>query len=273
MAGKFWTDMWQVVTGCDPVSPGCDNCYAAREAKNKPVIAAFNAKGITPRGMAPEATPVRLHPEVLEKVERWTKPRRIFVAGMSDLWHHDVPAVWRDAVRRRVVSNPRHRAIYCTKRAEEFDHYFNVPPVGLAGNDQARVRVADHEWFMVTAENQEMWDARAHHAFSARVFNVGMLLEPLLGPIDMDLADWHDPATGRCRFRWVIVGAETGPGARECKAEWIEAIATECYVHGVPCWVKAAPALRYDWAFPRDYRGWPRNMPAGLRLPWEVSAA
>ena len=203
-----WTEAtWNPLTGCDKVSPGCKNCYAERMSHR------LQAMGHQRYANGFELT---LHDHLLEQPLAWKKPQTIFVNSMSDLFHEDVPAefVLRafDVMRRASW----HRFQVLTKRSERL------------ADLSARIDWPDNVWMGVSVE-------RADYAFriddlrgtDARVRFLS--LEPLLGPLpDLDLQDIH----------WVIVGGESGPGARPLDEAWVLDIRDQCVEGGVPFFFK-----------------------------------
>jgi len=199
-----WTEAtWNPVTGCDKLSPGCDNCYAERLSRR------LRAMG-NPRyanGFA-----VTLHPDQLDLPLRWREPRVIFVNSMSDLFHARVP----DAFVRRVFET--------MERAER--HTFQV----LTKRPKRLARLADslswpaNVWVGTSIESNDfLWRADYLREVPAAVRFLSC--EPLLGPLpDLDLD----------RMDWVITGGESGPGARPILPKWVREIRDKCRVAGVP---------------------------------------
>jgi protein gp37 len=172
-----WTEAtWNPVTGCDRVSPGCDNCYAER------LQAMGNARYAD--GFA-----VTLHPDGLDLPLRWRTPRRVFVNSMSDLFHPKVPIGFIEASFEVMVRAPHHTFQILTKRPKR--------AVALAD----KLPWPSNIWLGVSVEDQpRAWrvDELRKVPTAVRFLSV----EPLLGPVDLDL-------TG---ISWVIVGGESGPG-------------------------------------------------------------
>ena len=203
-----WTEMtWNPVTGCTKVSPGCLHCYAERMAKRLQAMGAKRyADGFT----------LRTHDDALEAPLRWKAPRKVFVNSMSDLFHKDVPEVFIERVFDIMRHCPQHQFQLLTKRA--------VRLRALAD----RLKWAPNIWMGVSVEDQR----RAHRSseLAAVPAHVRFLsVEPLLGPID-DL-----PLDG---IHWVIVGGESGPGARPMRSEWVANILEQCEARGVAFFFK-----------------------------------
>ena len=203
-----WTDAtWNPTRGCTRVSEGCRHCYAERLAVR------FGGAGQAYEGlsMMTSAGPrwanrVQLVPEVVEQPLHWKKPRFVFVNSMSDLFHPDVPLEFIQRVFSIMERCPQHTFQVLTKRSErlrEFAQHLPWPPNVWMGVSVEDVRVT-----------HRVTDLQAVPA-AVRFLSV----EPLIGPLEeLPLAEIH----------WVIVGGESGPGARPMQAEWVENIYQQC---------------------------------------------
>ena len=202
--GIEWTDAtWNPVTGCNKVSPGCKNCYAERMANR------LKATG-TPKYR--NGFEVTLHPQTLEIPLHWRKPRSIFVNSMSDLFHPDVPDSFIKQVFDVMEQAPQHRFQVLTKRPER-----------LAELDDA-LTWPSNVWMGVSVESQAYLpriDLLRQTGAAVKFLS----LEPLLGPL---------PALNLDGVHWVIVGGESGPGARPMAAEWARDVRDQCLAAGVP---------------------------------------
>jgi protein gp37 len=209
-----WTEAtWNPVRGCTKVSPGCKHCYAETFAER--------FRGV-PGHPFEQGFDLRLVPEALDLPLRWRRGRLIFVNSMSDLFHEDVPDHYIERVFSVMRSARQHQFQLLTKRAERmlsfsFRH-------GLPAN----------AWMGVSVENAAY---RSRIAFLRRVpATVRFLsLEPLIGPIG---------TIGLKGIHWVIVGGESGPGAREMKAEWVRDVRRQCERAGVPFFFKQWGGVR-----------------------------
>ena len=195
------------MTGCTKVSPGCKHCYAERMAGR------LHAMGAAAYRNGFELT---LQPQKLDLPLRWRRPQTIFVNSMSDLFHEDVPT---DYVRRVFDVMRRaswHRFQVLTKRAER-----------LAELD-AELVWAPNIWMGVSVESAAYaWRIDCLRRTRARVRFLS--LEPLLGPLEgLHLSGIH----------WVIVGGESGPGARPMEAPWVRSVRDQCLRAGVPFFFK-----------------------------------
>jgi protein gp37 len=204
-----WTNStWNVVTGCDKVSPGCKHCYAERYAirlKNMGVKKYSHGFKLT------------LHPNVMDYPQSLKEPRMIFVNSMSDLFHKDIPFEFIDKVFDVIKRVDRHQYQILTKRGErlkEFASYYGSFP--------------DNVWIGVSVEtgvykrridDLKTVDAKIHF----------LSLEPLLGPLGkLHLDD----------IEWVIAGGESGFNFRECRIEWLREIRDQCLAYKVPFFFK-----------------------------------
>lgn len=203
-----WTgSTWNPVTGCTKVSPGCKHCYAERMAKR--------LKGMGQPNYA-NGFEVTLQKQALEIPLKWKKPQTIFVNSMSDIFHDKVPDDFVLQVFDVMSKAKWHCFQVLTKRPEHL----------LALNDQ--LPWASNIWMGVSVENEDYkWRIDLLRLTSARIKFLS--LEPLLGPLrDLDLTD----------IDWVIVGGESGPGARPMKSSWVRNIRAQCRKADVPFFFK-----------------------------------
>jgi protein gp37 len=211
-----WTEAtWNPVTGCSKVSAGCQRCYAERLALR--LQAMGNAR-------YRHGFKVTLHPDLIELPKRWREPRLIFVNSMSDLFHEHVPLEFIQQVFTTMQDCPQHTFQILTKRSARLRQ--------LAG----QIAWPPNIWMGVSVEDarvqQRIEDLRAVPA-TVRFLSC----EPLIGPLD-DL-----PLEG---IQWVIVGGESGPGARPIKIEWIRSILGQCRRANVPFFFKQWGGVRKD---------------------------
>src|SRR3972149_1543422 len=174
-----WTEAtWNPVTGCTKVSQGCKHCYAERDW---PRLAAPRAKPNIYTGR--EFTDVKCHPEKLDIPLRWTKPRRIFVNSMSDLFHEDVPFSFVDDVFTRIAFARQHIYQILTKRPERMLKYFETKRLinSVIGEWPWK-----HVWLGVSCEDQATADERIPLLLQTPAAVRWISAEPLLGPIEFD---------------------------------------------------------------------------------------
>lgn len=219
-----WTDStWNPVTGCTPVSAGCDNCYAQALAQVRlregylrrlPVIQ-------SERNLE-DPFAVRLWPERMAQPDQWRSPRMIFVNSMSDLFHRDIPEEYVREIFKVMIRVNRHVYQVLTKRpgralrfyARNKDLFKNGP-------------VPQHIWLGATVENQEATfriDQLRQVPAQVRFLSC----EPLLSDVDLDLTGIH----------WVIAGGESGSGFRPMEPEWVKNVHEQCKQANVPFFFK-----------------------------------
>ena len=203
-----WTEAtWNPVTGCDKVSPGCKHCYAERLAGRLRAMGQFNYRN---------GFELTLQEHMLEIPLRWRKPRTIFVNSMSDLFHKRVPTSYIKRVFDVMSSAHWHQFQVLTKRSERL---LKVSP---------KLSWAENIWMGVSVENQD-YDFRIDDLRDTGAHVKFLSLEPLLGPL---------PALDLAGIDWVIVGGESGPGAREIKRKWVVDIRKQCNRAKVPFFFK-----------------------------------
>lgn len=193
-----WTEAtWNPLTGCTKISPGCKHCYAER------LSARLQAMGNPNYANGFELT---LHDHVVELPLKWKKPRVIFVNSMSDLFHQDVPVEFVLRVFETMRRASWHTFQVLTKRS---DRLLELDP---------QIVWPANVWMGVSVENDKyayrVGDLRQTHARTKF-----LSVEPLLGPL---------PALNLEGIDWVIVGGESGPGARPMQEEWVTGVRDQC---------------------------------------------
>ncbi|MDX1417455.1 MAG: phage Gp37/Gp68 family protein [Candidatus Promineifilaceae bacterium] len=209
-----WTNStWNPVTGCTKVSPGCKHCYAERMAHRLQAMGQPNyANGFE----------LSLHEHMLERPLSWKKPRLIFVNSMSDLFHRDVPVEFIQRVIAVMERASWHRFQILTKRSarlQELDRQIDWPT---------------NVWMGVSVESSR-YEYRIDHLRDTGAEIKFLSLEPLLGPI---------PSLNLSNIDWVIVGGESGPGARPMSKDWVVSIRKQCLNAGVPFFFKQWGGVR-----------------------------
>lgn len=193
-----WTwRTWNPVTGCNPVSPGCEHCYAERMARR------LQAMGVPKYRNGFNVT---LHPQELEAPLRWKKPQIIFVNSMSDLFHDKVPLEYVQQIFE--VMNRAHWHVFqiLTKRSKQLARVQSKLPWG------------PNIWMGVTVESA-LYRYRINDLRKTDAAIKFLSLEPLLGPLaELDMTN----------IDWAIVGGESGPGARPMRREWVVQIRKQC---------------------------------------------
>lgn len=299
--GIEWTDAtWNPTTGCDKVSPGCDNCYALGQAARNKAMEAANGRAETgkyqtdgdPRTSGP-GFGFAMHPDALDQPLRWKRPRRIFVNSMSDLFHNGMDVEFLADVFAVMSIADQHTYQVLTKRPQIMRSVLtrNIVMPGASVSfkflvDLARMRRgypvlpdsrrADgtYAWPLrnvilgTSVEDQKRADLRMDHLMATPAAARFVSAEPLLGPVD--LTRWLDdePPAGDGHLHWVIVGGESGPGARIMEPEWATSLRDQCAEAGVAFLFKqAGVVLAERWGahgkgtdpaewpieFPREY--------------------
>lgn len=218
-----WCDeVWNPTVGCSRVSPGCDRCYAIGVA-HRAMQPAHEGLTIRRPGEPTDWTgEVRCIPERLETPLRWRKPRRVFVDSMSDLFHPEVPDEFIYDVVRVMLRARRHTFQVLTKRPQRMARWFAewgpFSEGGPDGPDLANI------WLGTSIEsNRYAWRADHLRAVPGAVVRF-VSAEPLLGPLDQLDLEGVD---------WLIVGGESGPGARPMHPEWARQLRDRCRAAGV----------------------------------------
>jgi protein gp37 len=203
-----WTEStWNPTTGCDILSPGCDNCYAERMS--------LRLKAIGQQKYA-NGFQLTLHQAALELPLTWKKPQRIFVNSMSDLFHHGVPMSFIKQVFATMAKADWHQFQVLTKRSGRL----------LALSDE--LEWPPNVWMGVSVETAD-YKSRIDHLRGTGAAVKFLSLEPLLGDLGpLDLAG----------IDWAIVGGESGPGARPMTSEWVTEIRRQCEQAQVPFFFK-----------------------------------
>lgn len=203
-----WTDAtWNPVTGCTKISPGCTHCYAETFAERW--------RGI-PGHPYEQGFDLKVWETRLQQPLTWKKPRTVFVNSMSDLFHEEVPFAFVKKVFAVMKQAHWHNFQILTKRSERL--------MELAPN----LDWPENVWMGVSVESAK-YLYRLDHLRKTPAFIRFASLEPLLGPLTkINLNGIH----------WVIVGGESGPGARPMDPEWVDEIREQCVKKGVPFFFK-----------------------------------
>ncbi|WP_031517721.1 DUF5131 family protein [Desulfofalx alkaliphila] len=257
-----WADaVWNPVTGCTPISPGCENCYAKRMAQR-----------LRGRCGYPADEPFRVTMHLKRFIEplRWKKPRRVFVCSMGDLFHENVPDNIIYNIFAVMADTPQHTYMVLTKRPGRMKDILCRPN---AANEIWRNTTYSDDpgchkywplpnvWLGVTAENQEQADKRIPILLQIPATVRFVSVEPMLGPVDLskyltcqfyagEEMEWRKgtivpegypklrAARIRSRIDWVICGGESGPLARPMHPDWVRSLRDQCVASGVPFFFK-----------------------------------
>ncbi len=206
--GIEWTEVtWNPVTGCTKISAGCKNCYAERMAKRLRLMGSrryMNEFAVT------------LHEDLLDFPKKMRAPRQIFVNSMSDLFHDLVPLEFIQKVFATMNACPQHVFQILTKRSTRLAELAD------------KLVWTKNIWMGVTVED----DANKHRIKNLKKVPAAVRFisfEPLLSEI------CHPDLTG---INWIIVGGESGPGARPIKKEWVESLQESARINHIPFFFK-----------------------------------
>ena len=203
-----WTHAtWNPVTGCDKISPGCKHCYADRMSQRLQAMGNPNYKN---------GFELTLQSHMIDRPLEWKTPMRIFVNSMSDLFHKDVPLEYIQQVFDVMRRATWHQFQVLTKRADRLEEL--SPQLDWPAN----------VWMGVSVESDE-YTFRIDHLRQTGAAIKFLSVEPLLGPI---------PALNLTGIQWVIVGGESGPGARPIEEGWVIDIQQQCQKAGVAFFFK-----------------------------------
>ena len=203
-----WTDTtWNPVTGCSKVSHGCKNCYAERMSER---LKAMRAEKYS------NGFEVTTHSSLVKDPLKWKQPRRIFVNSMSDLFHDAVPAAFVQSVFHTMNLAEQHVFQVLTKRPARVVEINN------------EVMWTPNIWLGTSIESRR-WIDRLDLLKETSAQVKFLSLEPLLGPL---------PSLQLDEIDWVIVGGESGPGARPMRGAWVRDIRDQCVKSEVPFFFK-----------------------------------
>lgn len=242
-------EVWNPITGCTKISAGCKNCYAARMAPR-----------LAGRFGYPKGDPfkVTVHHDKMELPLKWKKPRTVFVCSMGDLFHKAVPFEAIRSVIEIICKCQQHRFIVLTKRAKRMADFIEY----YAGKHTNRPWPCDysHIVFGVSVEDQATADERIPELLATPAVCRFVSYEPALGPVDFKnirLPKAHDTESSshyhiNCltdadddhfynvhpKINGIIMGGESGPGARPMHPEWARQARDDCAAAGVPFFFK-----------------------------------
>jgi len=208
-----WTDAtWNPVRGCTKISPGCKFCYAERFAER--------FRGV-PGHPFEQGFDVRLVPEKIREPLRWKTPKRIFVNSMSDLFHESIPDSYIFQVAQVMREANWHIFQILTKRHDRMARLLS----GLLSPFAAEA----HIWWGVSVEDKKHGLPRLKRLQKTEIAVRFLSIEPLLEDLgEIDLKG----------ISWVIVGGESGPGARPMQADWVRSVQNQCHRDCVPFFFK-----------------------------------
>ena len=231
-----WTETtWNPVTGCSKVSAGCKNCYAERMAARLQAMGNVRYKN---------GFDVTLHDDLIEAPLKWKRSRLVFVNSMSDLFHENVPFEFIQKVFSVMEQCPQHTFQILTKRSQRLLEVSRSLPW------------PENVWMGVSVEDNRVV-GRITDLQAVPAFIRFLSCEPLIGPIE------NLPLNG---IHWVIVGGESGPGARPMHPDWVDMIFNQCRFAGVAFFFKQWGGVRKKQAgrelYGRTFDEMPITIPA-----------
>lgn len=253
---------WNVITGCEVLSPGCKRCYAMRLAGGR-LKNHWSRQGLT---VDTKAGPVwtgevRYNPEWLDQPLRWSRPRMIFVAAHSDIGHPGILEEWRDCIFAVAALRPDHIFLVLTKRPDVLGAYLAHPTTpGRVFAHAMRLGVKTRRtrdpnavhataqrisnwplpnvWVGASAEDQPHLDERLPHLLTLPAVLHWLSIEPMLGPVDIGHAvGWRGFSNGfdplEQRISWVIAGGESQDSDRPIDPRWVRSLRDQCQAAGI----------------------------------------
>jgi protein gp37 len=264
---SYCDETWNPVCGCPLplVSPGCEKCWA-RACHNMRYKAKQAGKNVKGRMFDKPFEVLQFFPKLLDQPLHWKKPRVIFAGSQTDLFHPEVSFEIIGKIFGTAIACDWHKFLFLTKRPDrmlEFEKWFNK-------KTSLQLSVLKNIYLGLTICNQEEADEKIPILLQIPAAHRFLSIEPLLGPVNLskDIGGtlWvggqrgcgsthrgigtpdcprepHHHHDNRCNngIDQVIVGCESGPGARLCKLEWIESIVNQCAEAGVKTFVKQIP--------------------------------
>lgn len=238
MSNIEWTgETLNPTTGCDRISPGCDNCYALTMAKRLKAMGQekYQNDG-DPRTSGP-GFGLTIHPDTLDVPLRWKKPRTVFVNSMSDLFHARVPVAFIVQVWHMMQATPQHTYQILTKRPERLVRVLDRVYDALEMDGPL-----PNVWLGTSVESDD-YVRRIDHLAQVRAAVLFVSAEPLLGPL---------PSADLTGIDWVIIGGESGPGARPFDPQWAADLIDDARLAGAAPFVKQLGSV---WARDTAYAG------------------
>jgi protein gp37 len=224
-----WAEkVWNPVTGCTKISPGCAHCYAEQFAARLSKIP--NLKGKYKYGFE-----FAIHYDAFDEPYKWRTPKRVFVTSMGDLFHEKVSNQWRDKVFEVIKQLPQHTFMLLTKRPENMLEY-------MRRNGYEKL---PNIWCGVSAENQQAANERIPILLLIKSPVRFVSCEPLLGPVHFNINGVQTLENLKIAHKqygkvdWVIAGGESGNRARPMHPDWVNEIVHQCSAHKTPLFFKS----------------------------------
>lgn len=224
MTGIQWTDAtWNPTTGCDRISPGCDNCYALTMARRLKAMGQAKYQNDGHPTTSGPGFGLTVHSDVLAEPYKWRKPRRVFVNSMSDLFHARVPWEFIADVWRVMEETPQHTYQILTKRAARLPRV-----LGRVHEALGLTEPLPNVWLGTSIESDDHTQ-RANALRQAPAAIRFISAEPLIGAL---------PNLSLTAIDWLIIGGESGAGARPLEPWWVSDLLHEARLAGTAPFVK-----------------------------------
>ena len=234
---------WSPLIGCSRISDGCSRCWAERFARRH--AANQTLPPATRRAYQDVADwdgTIRLLPHMLDVPRHWRKPRVVLTCAMTDLFHEQTPFAWQQQILAIASAYRRHQFVIATKRPQNALKVLNA-----LGPDWEELRHSN-VWLGASICNQADADRMLPSLceLAKRGWPTFLHCEPMVGDFDLDAAydQWRHVS---CRPRWIIVGGESGPGARMTEPHWVRCLKVAARSIQLPFW----------------FKGWGRHVPPG----------
>jgi len=262
---EWTTETWNPVTGCSRISDGCTNCYAEKMTKRLEAMGQVKYAGLLNAQGRFNGT-VKTWDDALQIPLKTKKPTTYFVNSMSDLFHANLPDEFIDKVFAVMALCPQHTFQILTKRPERMrnyfapanrtvdrgfnlaawlDHNYGEAAIDAVLESRKKSVCPSNVWLGVSVEDQKAADERIPLLLQTPAAIRWLSVEPLLGPVDLtqhlkceSCIDRSVHWCGDPVVDWVVVGGESGPGARDCDIHWIRSVVEECKAAEVPVFVK-----------------------------------
>ncbi len=285
-----WTELnWDVTGGCTKCAEGCKNCWALKTVWRLAHTNSTRFKGLVKKHKKRNklfwTNKIKIHGDVLEAPLKIQRPTKFFVCSKSDLFHPSVPYNfitrvfdimcswrWPNAAARKsgdesLLVNPGHTYQVLTKRPERISEWLDFVGEYWPGDSPFNItmevlgKLPKHIWIGTSIAKQidldRVWYTMKDIPAAVKYYSA----EPLLETIYLRLNGWID---------WVIIGCESGPGARLCSLDDIRYVRDQCKEAGVPCFIKQIPlngkCNKKPQEWPEEFRiqEYP-NSPAGQK--------
>ncbi|MFE9461640.1 phage Gp37/Gp68 family protein [Streptomyces californicus] len=275
MTAIQWTEQtWNPTTGCDRISPGCDNCYALTMAKRLKGMGSAKYQTDGDSRTSGPGFGITTHPDAYREPLRWKKPRKVFVNSMSDLFHAGITTADLHLIFGVMAATPQHTYQILTKRHGRMRSLLNDPLFAHMARHRAETVFGRNPeaawtwplpnvWLGVSVEDQKRADLRIPALIDTPAAVRFLSCEPLLGPVrffdtdhsqhardwdgdwicldcstDEQTVPWRTTGPARLGIDWVIIGGESGPGARPFQTAWATNLIEDSRAAGAAPFVK-----------------------------------